>query len=87
MEFNNDVCEERHRGIIGILDRQDGRLDNHGSRIDILEQNRERVDVKIANLCDKIDGLVSSIKWFGGLIFTTMFTGFIGFIFWYIQSL
>ncbi|BDR73317.1 hypothetical protein K144316041_20250 [Clostridium tetani] len=43
------------------------RLNNHGERIDKLEQNQSRVDVKIENLCEQIKQLVSVMKWYIGL--------------------
>ncbi|NFF66850.1 hypothetical protein FDF69_08045 [Clostridium sporogenes] len=45
----------------------DTRLNNHAGRIDKLEQNQSRVDVKIENLCDQIKQLVSVLKWYIGL--------------------
>ncbi|AWZ50041.1 hypothetical protein C3495_14455 (plasmid) [Clostridiaceae bacterium 14S0207] len=49
------------------LNVHDKRLNNHADRIDKLEQNQSRVDVKIETLCDQIKQLVSILKWYIGL--------------------
>lgn len=61
------VCEEKHKRIEEKLDIHDTRLNNHGDRIDKLEQNQSRVDVKIENLCEQIKQLVSVLKWYIGV--------------------
>lgn len=48
----------------------DIRLNNHGDRIDKLEQRAERVDTKIEHLCEQIKNLVSTLKWGFGIILT-----------------
>jgi chromosome segregation ATPase len=65
------------------LDTHERRLNNHGDRIDKLEQYRSRSEVQINNLCDQIKSLVSTIKWSMGLLITVL----VGFIIWYIQHL
>lgn len=49
------------------LETHDKRLNNHADRLDKLEQNQSRIDVKIETLCDQIKQLVSIIKWYIGL--------------------
>jgi len=46
----------------------DRRLNNHAERIDKLEQRGATVDAKIEGLCEKIDGLVTTMRWFIGLL-------------------
>lgn len=65
------------------LDTHERRLNNHGDRIDKLEQYQSRSEVQINNLCDQIKSLVSTIKWSMGLLITVL----VGFIIWYIQHL
>ena len=43
------------------------RLNNHGDRLDKLEQKQVEFCVKIDNLCASIDKLISTIKWVIGL--------------------
>jgi len=65
------------------LEAHEKRLNNHGDRIDKLEQYQSRSEVQINNLCEQIKSLVSTIKWSMGLLITSL----IGFFIWYIQSL
>lgn len=65
------------------LETHEKRLNNHGDRLDKLEQYQSRSEVQITNLCDQIKSLISTIKWSMGLLITTL----VGFIIWYIQSL
>lgn len=65
------------------LETHEKRLNNHGDRLDKLEQYQSRSEVQITNLCDQIKSLISTIKWSMGLLITTL----VGFIVWYIQSL
>lgn len=63
-QFNSSLCNERHKAIKEKDREQDKRLDNHGKRLDTLEQHKASVDVKIENLIQKIDDLIGYIKWF-----------------------
>ena len=69
--------------VIKQLDTHERRLNNHGDRIDKLEQYQSRSEVQISNLCEQIKNLVSAIKWSMGLLIATL----VGFLIWYIQSL
>jgi len=57
-------------------------MNNHSERLDVLEQDRSRTEQKIENLCDQIKSLVSTMKWFMGVLITTL----LGFFIWYIQN-
>ena len=61
------VCEEKHKRLEEKINVHDTRLNDHSGRIDKLEQNQSRVDVKIENLCEQIKQLVSIMKWYVGL--------------------
>ena len=63
------------------LKTHDKRLNDHAGRIDKLEQNQSRVDVKMENLCDQIKQLVSVMKWFMGIWVTSL----LGFFFYAVQ--
>jgi len=78
-----DVCTEKHKRIDEKFELHEKRLNNHGNRIDKLEQYQSRTEVKIENLIDQIKSLVTTIKWAMGLTITTL----LGFFVWYIQSL
>lgn len=81
--MEDKVCEEKHKRIDECLVLHDRRLNNHSERLDKVEQYQNRVEVQIENLCNKIDGLISSMKWTSGLIITSL----LGFFIWYIQKL
>lgn len=75
---------ELHRGrMTDAIKRNEIRINNHGDRIDRLEQEQARTITKIDNLVDQIKSLVSVVKWFMGLAGGTL----VGFFIWYIQRL
>lgn len=65
------------------LETHEKRLNNHGDRIDKLEQYKSSSEVEIRSLCEQIKSLVSTIKWSMGLLITSL----VGFFIWYLQSL
>lgn len=77
------ICEEKHKRIDEKFDTHEKRLNNHGERIDKIEQFRSSTEIEIKNLIEQIKALVSTMKWFIGLTFTTL----VGFFIWYIQQL
>ncbi|WP_432662468.1 hemolysin XhlA family protein [Wukongibacter baidiensis] len=67
---------DRHQEVVN-------RLDDHEKRIGKLEINDAKMGEKIENLIEKLDSLTSWIK----ALVMLVATSFIGFFFWYIQSL
>ena len=61
------VCEEKHKRIEEKINVHDIRLNDHGKRIDKIEQSQSRTDAKIENLCDQLKQLVSVLKLYIGL--------------------
>jgi len=61
------VCTERHRRIDEQLETHNKRLNGHSDRLDKLEQYQSRTEAKIENLCEQIQGLVTTIRWAMGL--------------------
>ena len=78
-----EICTERHKRIDERLDVHDQRLNNHGERIDALEQHKSRTEVEIKNLIEQIKSLVTTMRWFMGLFASSL----IGFFIWYIQNI
>ena len=78
-----DICKEKHRRIDERLGVHDTRLNNHSERIDKLEQYQSKTETQIANLCEQIKSLVTTMRWFIGLIVGSM----VGFFIWYIQQI
>lgn len=76
------LCEEKHGNINKELDAHTQRLNNHGDRLDKLENNSVRTETIVTNLCKQLERLTTAIWWFIGLSLTTG----VGFIIWYIQT-
>ena len=58
---------EKHKRLEEKINVHDIRLNDHGKRIDKIEQNQSKIDTKIENLCDQLKQLVSVLKWYIGL--------------------
>ena len=72
-------CNERHNRI-------DARLKEHDDKLEALTKSNERHSEAIQNLCDKIENLVTTIKWLIGLVIVPILTGIFGFFFYALQS-
>lgn len=77
------ICKEKYEQIETQNAVQDKRLDNHGNRLDKLENDSVRTETIVKNLCDQLKSLTTALWWFVGVIVTAG----IGFIVWYIQSI
>ena len=75
-EYNFAICAEKHKRLDEQLQTHERRLNNHGNRLDQLEQYKSKTEVTILHLCEKIDGLVSIMKWFIGLVVGAFVTFF-----------
>ncbi|MEG0134109.1 MAG: hemolysin XhlA family protein [Clostridium sp.] len=64
------------------IEVHDKRLNDHSKRIDELEKGRAATDVKMDNLCEKLEAQTKSINWLIGL----MASGLLGFFFYAIQT-
>jgi uncharacterized coiled-coil protein SlyX len=73
--MNEELVERR----LGTCEK---RLDKHGDRIDELEKREAARDVKIDNLCEKLENQTKAIYWLIGLGATSL----LGFFFYAIQS-
>lgn len=79
--YNQDLCNEKHKRIEERLNVQERRLNNHGDRLDNLEKYQSRTETMIKNLCERIDGLVTTMRWFIGLLVGS----FVAFFFYIVQ--
>lgn len=70
-----EICKERHRVI-------DERLKDHGKQLDKLSEDGREYKVQIQNLCKDINSLVTTIRWFMGLLAGSL----VGFFFYAIQN-
>jgi hypothetical protein len=64
------------------LEVHEKRINNHSERIDELEKGRAATDVKMDNLCEKLEAQTKSINWLIGLMATSL----LGFFFYAIQT-
>ncbi len=64
------------------LEVHEKRINNHSERIDELERGRAATDVKMDNLCEKLEAQTKSINWLIGLMATSL----LGFFFYVIQT-
>jgi hypothetical protein len=69
--------------VMKQLENHEHRLDNHGIRLDSIEQRDAARDVQILNLCERISKLTTATYGLIGTIMATLF----GFVLWYIQDL
>jgi hypothetical protein len=53
------------------------RLDNHGGRLDNLEQEGRELKTELKNLCENLKMFTNILKWFIGLWVTTLLGFFI----------
>ena len=79
----NDICKEKHKNIDNTLYKHERRMNNHGDRIDKLEQFRSSTENEMKNLIEQIKSLVSTIKW----MVTTTIMILAGFFIWYVQQI
>lgn len=63
------------------LEIHERRLNDHSSSIDELKESRAASDVKIDNLCEKLEAQTKSINWLIGILVT----GLLGFFFYAVQ--
>lgn len=64
------------------LETHDIRLNNHGDRLDKLEQDGRELKTEIKNLCENLKNLTSMIRWF----ITAIGGAFISFFFYAVQT-
>lgn len=64
------------------LGTHEKRLNNHSERLDELEKGRAATDVKMDNLCEKLEAQTKSINWLIGIMASSL----IGFFFYVIQQ-
>ncbi|BCZ49426.1 membrane protein [Clostridium gelidum] len=59
------------------LETHEKRLNNHGSRLDKLEQDSRELKTELKNLCENLESLTNMMKWFitaiGGALISFFF--------------
>lgn len=80
--MEKELCAERHKRIDEKQSLHEKRLNDHSGRLDKLEQYQSRTEARIDNLCEQIQGLVTTMRWFIGLLVGS----FASFFFYAVQS-
>jgi predicted nuclease with TOPRIM domain len=65
--MNEELCLEKHKRLEEKLDIHDTRLNNHGNRLDKLEQDNASFKAELKNLCDNLKQLTGVLKALIGL--------------------
>ena len=76
------LCELKHNEIDKKFETTEKRLNNHGDRIDKLEQNGVRLEERLDNLIKQLSSLNTMMRWFLGL----MIGAFVSFFFYAVQQ-
>lgn len=76
------LCELKHNEIDKKFETTEKRLNNHGDRIDKLEQNSIRLEERLDNLIKQLVQLNTMLRWFIGL----MIGSFVAFFFYAVQQ-
>ncbi len=63
-------------------ERHERRLNDHSKRLDILEQFKSSTETEVKNLIEQIKSLVTTMRWFIGLLVGA----FVSFFFYAIQQ-
>ncbi|MBL7575501.1 Haemolysin XhlA [Peptoniphilus asaccharolyticus DSM 20463] len=74
-------CEIYRQHLLEKVNRNEIRINDHSKRIDSIEQHNSRTDEKIENLIDKMDNLISTMRWGMGLLVGS----FVSFFFYAVQ--
>lgn len=62
------ICKEKHKNIDKQLQVHDDRLDAHDKKLDQLSEDSREYKIQIQNLCKDISSLVTTMRWFMGLL-------------------
>lgn len=71
-----EKCEQMHKQVDFRLDGHDKKLDNHSSRLDIIENVNGRLEERISNLITQLNNLNITLRWFMGLLIGAFVTFF-----------
>jgi chromosome segregation ATPase len=74
VDMNDELIKDK-------LETHEKRLNDHSDRLDRLEQKEASVDAKIENLCQQLQSLTTTLRWFIGLLMGS----FVAFFFYAVQ--
>jgi len=82
VEYNENLCVERHKRIDQNFEKIEKTLITQDKRLDELEQYKSRTEAQLEALCEQISNLVTTMRWFMGLLLG----GIVGFFFYALQQ-
>ena len=80
-EYDEKLCEQKHRQIDGKFKEQGGTLKEYGGRIGKMEQDGKESKMQTQNLCEIVKNLNTTMRWFMGLFIGS----FVSFFFYVVQ--
>lgn len=80
--MGDSICTEKHKRIDEQLQVHDRRLNDHAKQLDSLQVDSREYKIQIQNLCKDIGNLVTTLRWFMGL----MVGAFVSFFFYAVQQ-
>ncbi|MTI56171.1 hemolysin XhlA family protein [Geosporobacter ferrireducens] len=79
---NIELCAEKHKQVDDRFQVLERRVNKHSEKIDDLAEDSREYKIQIQNLCKQIEDLTKTIKWYTGLLATSL----IGFFIYAVQS-
>ena len=80
-EYDEKLCEQKHRQIDEKFKEQGGTLKEYGGRIGKMEQDGRESKTQTQNLCEIVKNLNTTMRWFMGLFIGS----FVSFFFYAVQ--
>ena len=80
-EYNEKLCEQKHRQIDEKFKEQGETLKEYGGRIGKMEQDGRESKTQTQNLCEIVKSLNTTMRWFMGLFIGS----FVSFFFYAVQ--
>jgi len=80
-EYDEKLCEQKHRQIDEKFKEQGGTLKEYGGRIGKMEKDGRESKTQTQNLCEIVKNLNTTMRWFMGLFIGS----FVSFFFYVVQ--
>ena len=82
-EVDKELCDEKHDTVNKRLDEHDKILSEHTKDISDLKGDNKEFKSDIKHLCENIESLTITLRWFMGL----MIGSFVAFFFYAVQQI
>lgn len=76
-QFDEKLCDEKHKNLDSIVNDHEIRLNKHAQRLDDIEHENVELKNELKHLCEDLKSLTSVLKWFIGVLLTTLIGFFI----------